>query len=84
MINLRMEEKLKAGECLDVNKIGKPHPQMPRVWILPEVIDGMDYCDAAGESWIWSIGRNIKTGEILAARDERYCHSKLEECVWSR
>lgn len=84
MINLRMEEKLKSGEAVDVNVVGKPHPEEEHVWILPELIEGMDYCDAEDEAWIYCIGRHIQTGEIRAARDGRYYKNKMYECLFLR
>jgi hypothetical protein len=84
MINLRMQEMLDKGEALDVNVVGKKHPQIRNVWILPEVVNGKDYCDAIDECWIWSIGRHRETGEILASRDGRYNGNRVYECVWAR
>jgi hypothetical protein len=84
VINLAMERKLKTGEALDVNVVGKPHPTDPHVWILPNVVEGMDYCDAVDECWIWSIGCDKKTGTIMAARDCRFAHDRTCDLVWAR
>ncbi len=67
MNNLRMEEKLKAHEAIDVSEVGTPMANWPEHWALPKFIEGVDYCDSKTESWIWSIGKNRLTGAIVAS-----------------
>ena len=82
MKNLRMREKLDLGECLDVNKIGRPVGH--GVFVLARYEDGKDYCDAANEQWIWSIGRDVLNGEIIAAVDTRFYQHPQYTCLWLR
>lgn len=67
MHNLSMKRKLEEDDCLDVNKEGVPYLPHPGWWVLKRFIDGKDYCDAARELWIWSVGRNKTTGQIIAS-----------------
>jgi hypothetical protein len=84
MKNLRMAEKLRARQALDVGTVGLRHPSRQGVWILPKIIDGMDYCDAQSESWIWSIGMDKKTGQILASTTTEFYENPDYECLWLR
>jgi hypothetical protein len=82
--NLRMAEKLERGEAIDVNMVGDPLPNFPGVWVMEDFLDGMDYCDAENEVWIWSIGRHNVDGKYYAATDTRFYQNPLFECVWLR
>lgn len=82
MKNLRMREKLDLGECIDVNKIG--HSIVVGLFVLDGYVDGKDYCDAANEAWIWSIGKNIVTGQIMAATDSRFYQNPHYTALWLR
>lgn len=82
MKNLRMREKLDLGECIDVNKIG--HSIGVGLFVLDEYHDGVDYCDAANDQWIWSIGKNAVSGTIVAAIDTRFYQNAQYECLWLR
>jgi hypothetical protein len=82
MKNLRMREKLDLGECVDVNKIGRVDG--PGVFVLTRYVDGVDYCDAANDQWIWSIGKDVDTGEIVAATDTRFYQHPQYVCLWLR
>lgn len=53
-------------------------------YILPDFIENRDYCNAETEEWIWSIGRDKETGEILAAHDTRFYGHPSYECLWLR
>lgn len=82
MKNLRMREKLDLGECVDVNKIGRSIGV--GLYVLDSYEEGKDYCDAANDCWIWSIGKSVATGQIMAAIDTRYYQNPLYECLWLR
>jgi len=62
LYNKAMERKLTSGQAIDLSRC----PRKGDFYVLPKVIDGMDYCNAQTEQWIWSIGRHNKSGEILA------------------
>lgn len=82
MSNLRMREKLDAGECIDVNTIGRSIGS--GVFVLKSYVDGVDYCDAANDQWIWSIGKDLLTNEILASTDTRFYQHPQYNCLWLR
>lgn len=93
-MNFYMSEKLEKGECLDVRKIGKEidiyRETSPEcvddgcVFQLDKFVEGKDYCDAAEERWIWSIGQCELTGKILAATDARFYDLEGFQCLWLR
>lgn len=78
--NLRMAEKLTYGECIDLSECER----VGDCYKLKKFVEGSDYCNAATETWIWSIGKDKKTGEILAAHDTRFYNNPMYECIWLR
>lgn len=84
LVNRRMAEKIAAGEVIDVNEIGQEIS--PGVWELRpgEFMDGVDYCDAAGERWIWSVGLENASGKVFASLDGRYYQNPDFKCLWLR
>lgn len=56
--------------------------------ILDRFIPDIDYCvmhqDLNKYDWIWSIGRNYKTGEILASTTGKFYENDEYECLWLR
>ena len=82
MRNRRMKEKLESGECLDVRKIGEPIDG--ETFRLMFYRDGVDYCDAEAERWIWSIGRSRAEDKIIASVDARFYNNPMFECLWLR
>lgn len=85
MHNQTMQRKLKSGDCVDVNTVGtKREDGLFQLREFNREAD-VDYCDAATERWIWSIGQHRETGEVLASLDARFYPSTPEfECVWLR
>lgn len=83
MQNRWMKDHLKSGECLDVLKEGE-EIEPGRVYKLRRFVEDVDYCDASREAWIWSIGRNYDTGEILAATDSRFYQNPDYHCLFLR
>lgn len=82
MLNKAMERKLASSEALDVLKVGQEIE--PGLYLLREFTDGVDYCDAEKEAWIWSIGKHWDTGVIRAATDARFYQDPAWECLWLR
>ncbi len=82
MMNKAMERKLLSGEALDVLKEGKQLED--GLYKLNQFIDDADYCDGSRELWIWSIGQNRKTGEILASTTTRFYQNPEFECLFLR
>jgi hypothetical protein len=85
--NVSMQKALE-GDCIDVDTIGEPHPNFPGVWTLYGFMDGMDYCAANFNEWIYSIGalRNPETGRytFYAATDNRFYQNPKFICAWLR
>jgi hypothetical protein len=77
-----MHEKLNLGECLDVNAIGRPIGG--GLFELDSCQMDVDYCDAATEQWIWSIGKSLADGTIVASIDGRFYQNPQYECLWLR
>jgi hypothetical protein len=82
-----MERSLAAGECVDVSAclrttagdyilegdmIPDPESDMP------------DYCNAETEGWIWSIGRHVETGVVVASHSAKLYQNPAYECLWLR
>jgi hypothetical protein len=86
MINLAMKRKLEAGEALDVRRMmTQVEPAGGAlVFRLTGFVEGVDYCDAETERWIWSIGRSLLTGSILASTDTRFYQHPEFDCLWLR
>lgn len=81
MLNVAMEEKLQKRECIDVS--GRPRSE-EGYFILNGFVEGLDYCDAATERWIWSIGRRLSDDAIHASyRADLYDNPKYE-CLFLR
>jgi len=47
--------------------------------ITGRFVEDIDYCDFLQQEWIWSIGRELKTGRIRASiRAEFYLNDEFE------
>ena len=82
-----MAEALEDGKCVDVNTIGVPFAGFEGVvWELKRGAfrEGMDYCDAIGEQWIWSIGQRVTDGRVFASADNRFHQNEMFKCLWLR
>ena len=75
-----MIEKVNSGEAIDLSK----NETKDGFYILKQFVDGADYCDLKNETWIWSIGKNYKTGQILASTDTVFYQNPDFECLWLR
>jgi hypothetical protein len=82
MSNKAMLRKLLTHDALDVCVEGREVE--PGVYRLRRFCEGVDYCDASKEAWIWSIGKRKTDGEILASTDSRYYRNDDFECLWLR
>ena len=82
MLNQRMQEKLEKREAIDVRAIGEE--LRPGFFRLNSYIDDVDYCDAANEAWIWSIGQNLSNGEIHASTSAGLYQNPDYRCLWVR
>ena len=75
-----MIEKVNSGEAIDLSK----NETKDGFYILKVFVDGADYCDLKNETWIWSIGKNYDTGQILASTDTVFYQNPDFECLWLR
>lgn len=82
-----MKMMVDKGKALDVMVIGEVFIILkPKIYIykLNEFHEGKDYCDPKRDRWIWSIGRDKKTGDIFASTDSRFYCNEEYECLWLR
>lgn len=81
MLNLRMKEMVESKEAIDVSSCGRT-PEGH--YVLTSFVEDVDYCDAKLERWIWSIGRNRTTGQILASTSSEFYEHPDFECLFLR
>lgn len=78
--NLRMAEKIKAGECIDLSA----YPREGDYYVLGTFTEDVDYCNAKDETWIWSIGKRHSDGKILASHRADLYQNPAFQCLWLR
>jgi hypothetical protein len=76
-----MKEKLENGEAIDVSACEKNENGD---YILTNFEEDVDYCDSVNEWWIWSIGKNYTTGQILASTNSKFYQNKDYKCLFLR
>jgi hypothetical protein len=76
----RMQAKLETGDAIDVSKA----PREGSYYVLAEVLDDTDYCDAQLGRWIWSIARREADGKILASLHGDLYQRPGYHCLWLR
>lgn len=81
MKNIRMAEKLRNGEAIDLS--GCPLSE-EGYYVLDDFIEGMDYCDAAREAWIWSVGIRYRDGRIHATTKAELYQNTDYNCLFLR
>lgn len=87
-MNLRMRELVRNGEAFNLSKCDRttdgdyilPGKMIPR----KTERNPHDYCDLEAELWIWSIGRNKRTGQIIASPYGKFYQNPKYECLWLR
>jgi hypothetical protein len=87
MRNRAMARKLAQDKCVDVSKRGKlveGTEEKPLVFELSDFDDDTDYAHVPTETWMWSVGKNLETGQILAATDGRFYQNPAYTCLWLR
>lgn len=87
--NRAMARALASGKCIDLDEAGilvEGTNERPILYQLPVFLGlGVDYCHVPTESWVWSIGREVKSpGRVLVAFDGRFYSSAMYECLWLR
>jgi hypothetical protein len=81
MANKAMARKLRAGEAID---LAKNQETATGDYLLNTFVEGKDYCDSRKEFWIWSIGRHIESGFILASTTTKFYQNPKFECLFLR
>ena len=82
MTNRAMAEKLAHNDAIDLSKCAREGD----FYVLPAGMfqEGVDYCNAKTEAWIWSIGRRLSDDVILASHTGELYQNPLFECLWLR
>lgn len=85
MTNYPMQRMLKEGEAIDISGC----PREGKYYILARErndmnYQGMDYCDAQIERWVWSIGVRKSDGVTLASLDNDLYQNPDFDCLWLR
>jgi hypothetical protein len=79
-MNLAMQRKVADGEARDIGACERVGPY----YLLATFMEDVDYCDLKAGVWIWSIGRRLSDGVILASpRNDLYQNGEFE-CLWLR
>jgi hypothetical protein len=78
--NTWMRNALRSGDAIDVRMLGVEVE--PGVFRLSEFIPEVQYVDAEDEVFIYSIGKDLESGEILAAVDGRFYNNEDYECIY--
>lgn len=65
--NKAMQRSLDVAECIDLANT----PRLGKYYILEKYEDNVDYCDAATESWVWSIGK-LEVAQVLCIWGDTY------------
>lgn len=83
----QMQRKVRKGEAIDLSKCrrtGDGDYILPKRIQPPKHREPKDYCDTQLASWIWSIGRNKRTGQVVASLSGRFYGRRGWECIWLR
>lgn len=75
-----MKRKIDEGAAIDVGAF----PRDGEYYVLARVVAGVDYCDAGKTAWIWSIGKRLSDGVILASTKADLYQNPDFECLWLR
>lgn len=76
-----MEQMIKDGSCIDLSECERT---TEGYYIVTNFVEGVDYCDAKTESWIWSIGKRFDNGKIHASLSANLYEHNEYECIWLR
>lgn len=82
MRNKNMAEKLSTHYALSVLDEGEAIGG--GLYKLQRFVEDRDYCDPQQEEWIWSIGRNVTTGEIIASTSGGLYLDEDYKCLFLR
>ena len=81
MQNKAMARKLRKGEAVDTSNC----PATKEGYYMPDdFFEDKDYCNAAKEVWIWSIGVSYATRQVLASTSSNLYQHPEFECIFLR
>lgn len=87
MPNQWMARELRRGDALDVSRCKRTRDGgyvLPRRMHPPKRKESKDYVDTEREAHIWSIGKNRRTGVVVASLSARYYQRPGWDCLWLR
>lgn len=79
--NLAMVRSIAVQEAIDLSSC-KVNEHGDR--LMSFFVDGKDYCILETEQWIWSIGRHIVSGQIVASTSTKFYDNPNYDCLWLR
>ena len=79
MRNFAMQAAIRAGDCINLEQCRRNEDGD---YVISVFIENVDYCDAATEEWIWSIGRHNSTGQILASTSGKFYQNPDFTCLY--
>lgn len=68
LCNRAMARKLEKGEAIDISACARTKGGD---YVLERFKDDVDYCDAAQEAWVWSIGQLLEPVDTEMANGDR-------------
>jgi len=88
LLNLAMRERLEQGKAIDISECERTeegdYVLPPELWDAIEATDA-DICDAAADTWVWSVGENKDTGQIEASMTPAKHYERAGwKCLWLR
>lgn len=84
MHNQAMANKLAKHKAVDVSDLPRQHFGHITHYSLKAFLEGSDYCDAKTERWIWSIGKRLSDGAVIASTSVDLYQNEAFECLWLR
>lgn len=68
MNNQAMARSLAAGHAIDISKCRRT---AGGDYVLEQFVEEFDYCDAAQEAWVWSIGKLLEDADTVMQNGDR-------------
>ena len=87
--NLAMREMLERGKAIDISACERTEEGdyilPPELWEAIDAPPYPDICDAAEDTWVWSVGENVDTGQIEASTSPAKHYERAGwRCLWLR
>ena len=81
-MNHAMKRKIESGTCIDVSKFTREGDD----YIIPKGVynSDTDWCNAETEQWIWSIGRRVSDGVVIASHSTKFYQNPDFVCLFLR